>query len=107
MPNPENLKGKEFKKGQSGNPAGRPKKLPEIKELFAVVLGEMEGGMTRAEQIIRKLVGKAVGGDIHAATFIFSYAYAKPRDNTDINAGNVTIRVIRDTPTTEVIEEAA
>ena len=38
----------EFKPGQSGNPNGRPKKLPELDKLLADVLGEEKDGLTAA-----------------------------------------------------------
>ncbi len=47
MPNPENLEKGKWKKGQSGNPAGRPKKLPELRELLANVLGDDFGVCAR------------------------------------------------------------
>jgi hypothetical protein len=40
MPNPQNVvgKGTPFKKGQSGNPNGRPKEIPALKELMKKVM---------------------------------------------------------------------
>jgi len=38
MAKPENVIPHKFKKGQSGNPKGRPKKLPGLDELLTEVL---------------------------------------------------------------------
>ena len=43
---------KPFKKGQSGNPNGRPKKIPELRELLANVLGDEKDGKSAAEAIL-------------------------------------------------------
>jgi hypothetical protein len=86
--NIENLK--PFKKGQSGNPKGRPQKLPAIDELLAKVLNEAgANGLTRAEIILRKMAIKAET-DIRAAEMIFDRAYGRPRQqveniNTNVN----------------------
>jgi hypothetical protein len=53
MANEENLK--PFKKGQSGNPEGRPKKIPEIDKLLADVLGEEKDGIIEAAKAILRL----------------------------------------------------
>ena len=49
MPNPENIIGKGFKPGQSGNPAGRPKGLRNFSTIIRKALNEkieipVEGG---------------------------------------------------------------
>jgi len=74
--NIENLK--PFKKGQSGNPKGRPRKLPELRTLLADVLGEEKNGKTAAEKIIDKLRQKAEAGDIRAAELLLKYSYGQP-----------------------------
>lgn len=85
MPNPENIEPHKFKKGQSGNPNGRPKKLPDIDELLGNVLGEEKDGLTAAEAILKALRLKAAKGDVRAAEVLLDRAYGKAKqfiDNT-------------------------
>jgi hypothetical protein len=66
-----------FKPGQSGNPNGRPKKLPEIDILLADILGDEQNGISAAEAILMKMRAKATGGDIRAAELLLDRAYGK------------------------------
>lgn len=78
MPNAKNVIPHQFKKGQTGNPTGRPKKLPELDTLLLDVLSnEDKGGITAAQRILHALVKKAEQGDIRAAELIFDRAYGK------------------------------
>jgi hypothetical protein len=72
-PKRENLKS--FKKGQSGNPNGRPKKIPELNKL----LSEIDEQDYQA--VINKLVAKAKAGDTRAAEVILERAFGKAKDN--------------------------
>jgi hypothetical protein len=69
---PENLK--PFKKGQSGNPKGRPK-LPDLREALANVLGDEKEGKTAVEAILMALRKKAVAGDTKAAQILLDRGY--------------------------------
>jgi len=71
---------KNFPKGVSGNPNGRPKKIPEIDKLLADVLGE-DGH--EATEILKALVAKAKKGDVRAAEVLLDRAYGKAKQ--DIN----------------------
>ena len=75
---------KPFKKGQSGNPKGRPKKLPEITALLDKVLGETVGGISEAEKIMRRLIIRAKAGDVRAAEVLLDRAYGKPKQSIDM-----------------------
>jgi hypothetical protein len=81
--NPKNLK--PFKKGQSGNPAGRPPKLPGIDEIIAKVMSETDAeGHTRTEKILRKMAIKAET-DCRAAELTFERSYGKVKNITDLS----------------------
>jgi hypothetical protein len=80
MPNPENVvgKGNRFKKGQSGNPNGRPKELPALKELMKKIMStEDKNGIQTAEQILEAVKKRALDGDIKAAELLLDRAYGK------------------------------
>jgi hypothetical protein len=79
-PNRENLK--PFRKGQSGNPNGRPK-LPDINDLMDKVLGEDKGGKTAAESILIALYQKAAKGDIRAAEVLLNRGYGLPKQKIE------------------------
>ena len=68
---------KPFKKGQSGNPNGRPKKLPQLDVLLGNVLGEEKDGLSAAEAILKALRAKATKGDVRAAEVLLDRAYGK------------------------------
>ena len=68
---------KPFKKGQSGNPNGRPRKLPELDKLLADVLGEEKDGVRAAEAILKALRLKASKGDVRAIELMLDRAYGK------------------------------
>lgn len=71
---------KRFKKGQSGNPNGRPKKIPELQVLLAEVLGEKsKDGIEAAKAILMALRAKATKGDVRAAEVLLNRAYGLPK----------------------------
>ena len=79
----ENLK--PFPKGNNANPKGRPKKLPEIDALMAIVMGEDKDGITAAEAILKALRSKAAKGDIRAAEVLLDRAYGKAKQTLENN----------------------
>lgn len=77
--NPENLK--PFAKGQSGNPGGRPRKLPEIDEMLITVFGDKQAIIS----ILNGLKKKAASGDVRACELIFDRCYGKLKQSNEIN----------------------
>ena len=77
-------------KGVSGNPKGRPKKLPELDKLLADVLGEEKDGVTAAEAILRVLRAKAAKGDLRAAEILLDRGYGKARQQHEHSGSLVT-----------------
>lgn len=69
-----------FKKGSSGNPKGRPKGARNLKteleeEFFEKIPVKEDGKASKVSKqraMIKKLMAKAVAGDIRAATLLFS-----------------------------------
>jgi phosphomannomutase len=82
-----------FPKGQSGNPNGRPKKLPSIDLLMAEVMGEEKDGITAAQAILNMLRGKAAKGDIKAAQLLFDRAYGKSKQQIDVTSQGEKVTV--------------
>lgn len=75
---------KQFKKGESGNPNGRPKIIPELRELLADVLSEKKDDINAAKAILIAMRNKAIKGDVKAAEFLYGYAYGKASQNIDL-----------------------
>ena len=83
-PNPKQENLKPFKKGQSGNPAGRPK-LPDLKEAIAKILAEEKDGHTALEAILAALRAKASKGDVRAAQELLDRGFGKAKQVIDTN----------------------
>ena len=83
-----------FKPGESGNPNGRPKKLPELNKLLADVLGEEKDGIEAAHAILMALRAKATKGDIRAAEVLLNRAYGVPKQSIDLG-GSFSINPIQ------------
>jgi alkylation response protein AidB-like acyl-CoA dehydrogenase len=90
MPRPENVLPHRFKKGQTGNPKGRPK-LPDIREALAKVLAEEKDGVTALEATLRALRAKATKGDVRAAEALLDRAFGKAVQRTDVTSGDKPI----------------
>jgi len=82
-----------WKKGETGNPNGRPKKLPEIDKLLAEVLGEEKEGINAAQAILIMLRSKASKGDIRAAQLLLDRAYGKAKQQIDVTSQGEKVTV--------------
>lgn len=80
---------KPFKKGKSGNPNGRPKKLPELDKLLADVLGEEKDGKTAAQAILMALRAKAAKGDVRAAELLLDRGWGKVAQTINLPGSHV------------------
>lgn len=75
MANESNLR-PAWRKGESGNPKGRPKQLPELRPMLARLLSEpTPEGVEAAELILRSLIAEAAKGNTRAAELILRRAY--------------------------------
>lgn len=101
MGNEENIKKHEFKKGQSGNPKGRPvgtknrstiaKKWLEVnKKGKNPITGEDEY-LTQEDIITLALIRKAMNGDVNAYKALMDSGYGTAKDTVDVNTNNVGI----------------
>jgi hypothetical protein len=92
MPNPENIvgKGHRWKKGESGNPNGRPKKIPELAKALALVLGE-EGkkDYNALEMMLLTARQEALKGNIRALELLLRYAF--PNGMTQTNDADMEL----------------
>ena len=79
---PEHTK---WKPGQSGNPNGRPKKLPDLDKLMAEVLGPNKEGRDGMQIIIEALLKKAAKGDVKAAELLLNRGYGKAKQFISMN----------------------
>ncbi len=77
-------KDKQFKPGQSGNPNGRPRKLPELDKLLSDVFGNDE-----MEKILQAVYKRALKGDTRAAEIILDRGYGKARERITHDIENV------------------
>lgn len=92
-----------FKKGQSGNPNGRPRKLPDLDHLLAEVLGDEKDGRTATEAILMKLRSMAVSGNIRAAEVLLDRAHGKAKQAIDMDVkGDQNITITREVITRKV-----
>lgn len=71
-----------FKPGISGNPNGRPRKLPKIDDLLSEVLGEDENS-NEAKAILVALLTKAKKGDVKAAEVLLDRAFGKAKQSIE------------------------
>lgn len=81
-------------KGDITNPKGRPRKLPDLKEILADVLSEEKDGKTAAQVIMMALRAKATKGDVRAAQILLERGYGKPLENEG-QASEMVIHVKR------------
>ena len=99
-PNPDQSNLKPFKKGQSGNPKGRPK-LPDIKAAMAKVLAEEKDGMDALEAVLKALRTRAIKGDVRAAQELLDRGYGRSKQSIDHTTDGEKITGF----TVEVIDE--
>jgi len=65
-----------FKKGESGNPKGRPK-MPDLREAIAKILNEEKDGKSALDAILAALRAKATKGDVRAAQELLDRGFGK------------------------------
>ena len=80
---PENLR--PCKPGETHNPNGRPKVLPELKEALRDILMQQIDGKTKLEILLETLYKQANKGDVRAIQEVFDRFYGKIKQEHDIN----------------------
>jgi hypothetical protein len=86
--------GRKMKKGETLNPNGRPKKLPQLDKLLADVLGEEQDGKTAAQLILIALRKRASKGDVRAAEVLLERAYGKAKQEIKIDSSESQVMII-------------
>ncbi|WP_292901887.1 DUF5681 domain-containing protein [Nonlabens sp.] len=120
MPNPQNIEPHKFKKGQSGNPKGRPRKyvsllkeqgyrLYEINDtiqaMMAMDINELKDIYTNPKAtILEKTIANAMRkslekGSLYSIDTLLTRVYGKPKESIDVvsdnkNENTFTIKVI-------------
>jgi hypothetical protein len=81
----------QFRPGESGNPAGRPRRDPDLADLFRKELGKTvevnEQGqklaLSKREAVVKALVDASARGDLRAINTLFVFLERSAEDVTD------------------------
>lgn len=95
-PNP-NTKGLiKYKKGQTGNPNGRPSIVNNIKNYIREALSEKIPGSdtTKLEVLTQKLLYMAGKGNMKALELVMAYGYGKPQQNVDVTTNGESMQSV-------------
>jgi hypothetical protein len=90
-----------YKKGQSGNPNGRPKSaLKDIKVVLQDLLSQEKNGTQLIDGLMSVVVNKALKGDLKAVEMLLGYTYGKATQRTEITGAegekiDFTINVVQ------------
>ena len=101
MPKPENIIPHKYKKGQSGNPKGRPKgTLRDIKVVLQDLLSQEKNGTQLIDGLMSVVVNKALKGDLKAVDMLLSYTFGKATQRTEVTGAegekiDFTINVVQ------------
>ena len=98
-PNPNQSNLKPFKKGQCGNPKGRPK-IPDLSEAISKILNEEKDGMIALDAVLKALRARAIKGDVRAIQELLDRGYGKAKQHIDHSNQDGTLR-----PTITVLSE--
>ena len=74
-----------WEKGQSGNLAGRPRRM-NFDDFLRQALTTKDGQV--AKRLVERLIGEATTGNIYAMKLIAERSAGKPQDPTDISLKN-------------------
>ena len=81
--------GKRFrwKKGQSGNPNGQPRKLPSLNEALTKVFGvTADDDISKVELILEAMYKQAIKkGNVQAANLILDRMHGKPKQSVEVS----------------------
>jgi Mg/Co/Ni transporter MgtE len=83
-----------FQKGQSGNPAGRPKSEPTITPWLKRLLADKRDGKTRAEHVAEQLVSMAESGDQLAIKTLLERIDGKVLEQIDLSVRGEIVKAI-------------
>lgn len=68
---------------------GRPRKIPELRELINNVMGEeTKSGMTAMEEIVMMLRKQAMQGNNRAAELLLKYSYGLPGQTIELKTAD-------------------
>ena len=99
MPNPENIKKHEFKKGESGNPSGRSKGSKNKSTIFKEALAlKDKNGVTNETKLVAMLMKLGIEGDLKAILAAFDGAHGKDKqvvEQTNMQEKPVQIQFIK------------
>jgi len=77
----------EWKKGQSGNPKGRPRKLPSLNVALTKVFGvTADDDVSKVELILEAMYKQAIKkGNVQAANLILDRMHGKPKQSIQVS----------------------
>ena len=90
-----------YKKGESGNPKGRPKgTLRDIKVVLQDLLSQEKNGTQLIDGLMSVVVNKALKGDLKAVDMLLSYTFGKATQRTEVTGAegekiDFTINVVQ------------
>jgi len=77
----------QWKKGQSGNPNGQPRKLPSLNAVLTRVFGvTAEDEISKVELILEAMYKQAIKkGNVQAANLILDRMHGRPKQSVEIS----------------------